>query len=331
MDKIDEKELDAIDIDAPLDESGTEAPEPEEPNIPTPKKSHKARTFVIISIILAILLIGASVYYWMFIHEKPADITSSTTSTAKVDTTPDPNDTTDYAKAIIDKIRISEASIKAAYPKSGIEDTDPSAPAYKYGSSTYYVSGNFGHSLMITNATAPGVYDADFNTAAEQAAISVLDKEDLTKTLSNFSYRYSNDNGTVTCSLSHLGYPVSISCANIRDYKAPSEAVAPFAKVYLASPEASQNSEVVFGQPNIVNKSGTFKKATVGIGGYEGVGGFAGLFYNDGKGWTYWRGTQSVIACKDYNTYALQKAFEGDECYVEGQTNDSVVTVTLKS
>jgi hypothetical protein len=330
MDQIDKKELETIDIDAPLNEPETEPSEPETPDIPSPKKSHKALIFVIISIIVAVLLIAASVYYWIFVRQAPANIISSSGTAAKVNTPADSTDTTDYAKNIIDKIRVSESSLATTYPKSKVEDTDPNAPAYKYGSTTYYVSGNFGHSLTITNSTAIGVYDPAFNTAGEQAAISVLDKESLTKKQTNFSYRYSNDNAKVVCNLSHLSYPVYISCANTRDYKTPSETVAPFAKAYLASPEVSKDSEVVFGQPNITNKTGSYKKATVGIGGFESSGGFAGLFYTKGKDWVYWRGTQSEIACADYNTYDLQKSFEGEACYVDGQVNDSAVVVTLK-
>ena len=330
MDEINKKELNTLNIDAPSDAPEVQPSEPETPQVPEPKKSRKAKLFAIIAIIIALLLVLGYAYYWFFIRQEPANIIASTNADTQTTATPDPSDTTDYAKDLITKVQASEASIKTTYPNSKVEESDPSAPAYKYGSATYYVSGSFGHSLLVTNSTAVGVYDAAFNTAAEQAAISVLDKENLTKTLSNFSYRYSNDNGTVTCSLSHLSYPVYISCANIRDYKAPSDAVAPFALAYFASPGVSKDSDVVFGQPNIVNKSGAYKKATVGIGGLEGTGGFAGLFYNNGKGWAYWRGTQSVIACSDYNTYDLQKSFAGDECYVDGQTTNSAVAVTLK-
>ncbi len=329
MDQIEKKELETIDIDAPLDESPVEPSEPETPNVPNLKKSHKG---LIVGIILTIvvLLLAAGAYYWFFVRQESAQIISAADTTA-VTPVADTSDTTDYAKDIIDKIRVSESSLKTTYPNSKVEDTDPNAPAYKYGAATYYVSGSFGHSLLVTNSTAPGVYDEAFNTAGEQAAISILDKENLTKKQSNFSYRYNNDNGQFICSLSHLSYPVYITCANTRDYKAPSETVAPFAKAYLASSEASQNSEAVFGQPTITNKAGAYKKATVGIGSFEGTGGFAGLFYTKGTDWVYWRGTQSEIACTDYNTYDLQKAFEGDACYNEAKATDSAVTVTIKS
>jgi hypothetical protein len=329
MDQIEKKELETIDIDAPLTESEVVPPESEVPNIPNPKKSRKSLIIGII-LIIVVLLVAGGAYYWFFVRQESAQIISAADDTAATPAT-DSTDTTDYAKDIIDKIRVSEASLKTTYANSKVEDSDPSAPAYKYGATTYYVSGNFGHSLLVTNSTSPGTYDEAFNTAGEQAAITILDKENLTKKQSNFSYRYSNDNGQVVCSLSHLSYPVYVTCANTRDYKAPSEAVAPFAKAYLASPEASQNSEVVFGQPTITNKAGAYKKATVGIGGFEGTGGFAGLFYTKGTDWVYWRGTQSEIACADYNTYDLQKAFEGETCYNEAQAKDSAVVVTLKS
>lgn len=326
MDDIDKKELETIDIDTPLSEPNAEPILSEAPNIPEPKKSRKGLVVGIVITVIVALLAAGFAYYWFYIKEDAASIVSTENAVSK---TEDPADTTDYAKDLIEKIRVNEASLKTTYPKSKVEDGGSSAPPYKYGSSTYYVSGDFGHSLLITDSS-DGTYDQVFNGAAEQIATSVLDAENLTKKQTNFSFRYSNDNGKVICSVSHLSYPVYISCANTQDYKAPSEAVAPFAKAYLASPETSGNSEIVFGEPKITTKNDGYKNATVGITSVEGVGGFAGLFYHNKAAWNYWQGTQSVIPCKDYNTYPLQKAFEGDECHLEGQDKLSSVVVTLK-
>lgn len=321
MDDIDKKDLETIDIETPIDETPAPAPEPVTPNIPPRKKSKKG---LVITIIIVLLLAAAGfAYYWFFVKEQQPTVTTTGDKQVSQVTTPS-DDTRDYAKELIDKIRGSEESIKSEFPNSKVENTDANAPAYMYGSNMYYVSGQFGYALLVTDS---GIFNEAFNSAGEKAAFAVLDKEELIKKEKEYLTTFINDN--VICSVSHESYPVYISCANTRDYKTPSENVQPFAKAYFMNPNAADESQIIFGQPTINEKSDGYKNATVGIGGYNGMGGFAGLFYGKNNVWTYWTGSQSIIPCEKYNTYELQKSFEGDPCYIEGQDENSIVIVTL--
>ncbi len=323
MDDLDKKDLETIDIETPIDETPPPTPVPVVPNIPSPKKSKKK---LIIGIIIALVLLAAAgfAYYWFFVKEEATTVTKSSEKIVAQVETPTA-DTRDYAKELIEKVRASVSNIKTEYPKSKVENTDAYAPPYKYGSNMYYVAGQFGYSLLITES---GDFNEAFNNSAEEAVFAVLEKENLVKDEEEYLITFTGD--TVVCNASNSSYPVYVSCANTRDYKTPSEIVEPFAKAYFASPNATDGSEIVFGQPKINEKSDGYKNASVSINGYNSSGGFAGLYSGKNNVWTFWKGSQSVIDCSEYNTFELQKSFEGDSCYIEGQTENSVVKVTLK-
>lgn len=319
MNDIDKQDLETIDIETPLDETSSPSPA-----FAAPKQKKSKKGLIITILVLVVLLaVAGFAYYWFFMKQEPATVTANgTESTAQTQTQVD--DGRDYAKEIIEKVRTSEAELVADYPNSKVEDSEDYAPAYMYGSNKYYVNGQFGHAITVTDT---GNLDEAFNAAGEQAAFTVLEKEELIKKQKDYLTTFINDN--VICTVSHNSYPVYIACANTRDYKEPSENVKPFAEAYFKNPNAADESQVVFGQPGIEQKSDGYKNAGMSIGAYEGVGGFAGLFYWKDNTWTYWRGTQNILPCSDYNTYELQKSFEGTECYVQGQIEDSVVIVTM--
>lgn len=126
-------------------------------------------------------------------------------------------------------------------------------------------------------------------------------------------------------------YPTFISCANITDYSKLATSVSPFANALFASVGTEYQENTVIYEPAITKVSDNYARAIVSISGYEGVGGYAGLFYSaDGaKNWVYWKGAQAEIPCEEYDTYALQKSFEGDSCYDESTDTSKRVEVTL--
>jgi len=78
------------------------------------------------------------------------------------------------------------------------------------------------------------------------------------------------------------------------------------------------------------SKTAGYKTAEVGLLAEAQFGGAAGLFYQTPDGmWHFFKGTQQIIPCGDYNTPDLKKAFLGSQCNVLKGTEDTLSTVTL--
>lgn len=288
---------------------------------PEPKKSKKA--LITVLVILGVVLLAGIGFalYMLFLQPKPADT---------VVTQPAPVvDQTDYAGDLMTKIETAENALVSTYPSLKIEDTpQPQAPAYKYSADRYYITGEFGHSITVRGPANSSAGDA-FMTATETVATDTFNEIDDVKVETiNFMKTYKNKN--VVCAVITDGYPLYISCANIRDYQEAAGAIEPFAKAYIAEADTTYLSTTVLREPTIIKKAAGYSKATMSIGTLNGVGGFAGLFYGKGNQWTYWRGSQGVLLCSDYDTYALQASFEGDTCLEAGTDTENTVKITLK-
>lgn len=321
------EELEVLSIDTPADNESAPVVVTE----PAPEPPKKKTKLVVLIVILSVLVLGGLTAGAYFLFFQPKTSTDVSTQAQNLPEKQPVEEVIDYAKIIIDKVRANEQTLAMNdYELSNVEDSEDSyAPPYQQALNSYYVTGDFGHSLIVSDTS-----DTDpmggFTTAAEKIANDTLLLENEMKvTNSEFNTRYVNQN--VVCSVSKASYPVSVSCANIRDYKAIATQLTPFATAYFDSEGEEYKTQLVFATPVIEKKADGYANATVSMGSYEGTGGFAGLFYSTGDTWTFWQGTQSIIACEDYNSYALQKSFEGEDCYKEtdGDIN-SKVTVTLK-
>ncbi|MES2630697.1 MAG: hypothetical protein V4611_01955 [Patescibacteria group bacterium] len=318
---INKDELATIDIETPIGEP--ETPQPETPIVPEPKKSKK-KIWILLSIIIALLLIGAGAfYYWFFIKEAPPIDNTAITQTV---TEPEVvEDTTDYAKELIEKIRTAEAALVTTYPEIKVENSDYNSPAYQPEKQVYYIAGKIGYGILVTDSSKFSSPEG-FNSETESVATTILDADKtLTKTGLETTIRYESAN--VLCSISHESYPFYASCANVRDYATLAAEITPFAEAFKKGENAQYLASSIFSVPTIVQGQDGYKNATVSTGAYESIGGYAGLYYGKDT-WTFWRGTQSQIPCVDFNTVELQKSFVGTSCYKENDLN-AKVKVTL--
>ncbi len=288
--------------------------------VPPPKKSNKG--LIVLIITLVVLLLGAlgTIAYLLFFQPK---------DTSTKDTTTTQQTTNDTAQKLADKVEAAiNEQLKTTYPNLKVSEGTGS-PAYKADGKDYAVYGNdFGVSLSVD--TNPTAYDQTGQVAIERIIKETLDGEaSLTSKSTDWQITYQSTDAICTTSLGSS--PVSLSCANTADYSALIKQMEPFAKAYFASAEGKINKTgVAFATPTITKKATSFSNAVVAIGSTESpVGGFAGLFYAKDANWTYWRGTQSIINCKDYNTNDLQRAFEGDTCYDTKAKASATVKVTL--
>lgn len=301
-------------------------PDPFQPPTP-PKKSRKGLIITLI-IVLVVLIVAAAAF--IFFRPKAGDTAinaQDTPAQTNTGTTEQPEDTEDYAQGWIDKIRASLADqLGSAYPTLPNESSD-GVPIYKVPGTGYYIlGGDFGKGFSLQ----AGVQTPTSIKAEQVINDTLAGDTSLTKADSEWRVTYQNDK--VICNVLGGGSPITVTCANIRDYAGTIAQLKPFVEAYLASEEGKAYGEGVgFGMVTITDKNDGYQTATIGMGSGESpVGGYAGLFYaKDGK-WSYFTGTQSVLSCSQYNTHDIQKAYEGEQCYDEATENDSAkVTVTL--
>lgn len=321
---IKQDELDSLEVDTQIEDTPPPESEPIEPVPVAPKKSKK-KLILIITLIVVLLAAAGVAAYFLFFQPKVSDTTAEDTpSTAQTAT---PQDTTDYAKDLIEKVRAAEIALQSTYPNSKVEDQpDAVGPGYTYGTDEYSVTGEIGYTIVVSNtgdANPSGPFITDISTAASS---TLFDEKTLTKSDDETVTLFQNEN--VICSVPKDSYPLYVSCANIRDYKQISEDVAPFAKAYFLAQDNPDKSSSGFHEPRIAKKSDGYASAVVSMG-VGGVGGFAGLFYSKDGNWIFWQGTQSAIDCAEYNTHALQKSFEGETCWDESTQGEAKVQVTI--
>lgn len=328
-DNINNSELETLNLNE--QQGSVPHPEPqaifaEPPQQQPPKKSKKGLIITLV-IILLLAIAGAVVY---FLYFQPKNDTTNNTTNTQTENEATPADTTDYAKVLIDKVLTSEKALTSEFPSIKVENTKAFAPAYKYESKEYYITGNFGYSVAVTNtvAAAPAATN-EFQKSILSAATKALGSDpSLRKNETEFVITYQSD--LVVCSLprSLTSPELSVSCANTRDYAKLAEDIKPFADALFIAQGEKNQSRSIFSDLKITEKADGYASATLGVGIYEGTGGYAALFYSKDNNWIFWKGMQAYINCSDYDTFALQTSFLGETCYDETTKSNSVVTLT---
>lgn len=323
-DNINNSELEALNLNE--QQGSVPHPEPqaiftEPPQQQPPKKSKKG---LIITLVIILLLAVAGVAAYL-LYFQPKNDTANNAETTKTEENTLPSDTTDYAKVLIDKVLTSEKALIAEFPGIKVENTDAIAPPYQYESNEYYVSGNFGYAVTVSNTAPVGATNTDaFPKKSLDTATKALSSDpSLRKNETEAAITYKSDQ--VNCSVSKSSTPLSVSCANTRDYAKIATDVKPFADALFVAQGEKSKSRSIFSNLKITEKADGYANATLSVGVFEGVGGYAALFYSKDANWIFWKGTQSQIACSAYDTFALQTSFLGDSCYDEATKTESTV------
>ena len=294
-----------------------------------PRKPHKSRTILLVLAGIFLLVGLGAVAYFVFFQPKTNSANESSATKTQNEQQSESTKTqqqTITAAALIEKVRTTLNEKQAvAYPGMTLENTDY-APAYKPAGSSYAVTApGDGHGFMVDPVPS------DYNQAAVDAITATIDETlvkegDLTAEASDWQTIYQNE--SLVCSVTTNSSPVTVLCADVSVYSDEITEARPFADAYAASDEGKNNTDMVFSLNRVVNKSGSYKNAQVSMSSYTSpVGGFAGLFYstNNGASWTFWRGTQSLISCSEYETPELTQAFLGEACYDDTNNAESVV------
>jgi len=308
-------------------------PDPEKP-----PRNPRLKLFIIGGSIALVLALIAAVIF--FFQSTESEDHPTTTPTAKTDT---PREVALTATSLIDEVRTAQKKIAVNSPElifsTSAADTKYS-PTYKYGTAPYYIRGTFGEDITAFDSSAANSSgDSDSPNGltmrkvvqdAQATAAAVFKSHSSLKETPGESYTTYYSDAHVICTLSTTLSSVTTTCADIKDYAPLAKTIQPLAESYLATVEDARADNLVFSNPQITQKSHGFTSAKIGISSLENVGGFAGLFYTKDNGWVFWRGTQSQILCSDYNSYALQTAFEGETCYDPAADNEHAsVMITL--
>lgn len=289
------------------------------------KQSHK-KAWITVAILGSIVLIGgiaAAVVLWL----------GNGTLIPSTPSTPDTSDNesvsqTNVAQKFIDEIEIS---VRAAFADT-ISDlaiaknaadapTVPVKQLEDYG--FYVVSGN---TTSITASSPSYVASSgSFETTAHTAILDVFDRYATPQIAGEEDalYGYYGDDSFI-CVVSPL-YPVSVTCTNSSDYEETAKAIAPFAAL-IPNPNGEPGTSPDLVLQNLVIRDSLtpgYQTATLSVHAYQGVGGYAALFYSVDNEWRFFKGTQSILECSDYSTPDLQKAYEGERCYDTTTDNEN--------
>lgn len=291
----------------------------EEP--PRRKKGPLIPILIIIGIF--IVLVGAAAGVALYINANQKDDEPETT--AQVEDTSKAEELTDKVKAAIDK------ELKVTYPAITTESST-GAPAYSVPQKDYAVfSSKFGTTLSIAEkeGTPPATSVEVTAAAIEKVANDTLSADDSLKQSAN-ELRTIYQSSSVVCTVSIGVLPVTVSCADVEDYAGLIKGVVPFAEAYLASDEGKQNGkDIAFSDPTVSEKANGYSNAKVSMGSTSSIGGFSGLFYAKDGNWAFWKGSQSLLPCSDYNSSDLQRSFLEEECFDTVNNNNATVIVTL--
>lgn len=284
----------------------------------TPKRSHKKRN-LIIALIVVILLIPAVIWavYWF---ATPQQSTKNTTNTTVVDS----------AESIINKInaKLTDTSSKnhrkaTITQSTPLSDTPASGPSYKVGKADYYVSTTETYGLSITKQgmTAESSIDEDFNQTVTDQIVSVLSDADYKMSDTTDIANY--ESATVVCNIAAEGSPVAVTCANKSAYTKISDNLKPFVTAYTSVTSDNADIRTTYSDLTITNSEvAKYQHASVNV--TQGMSGAVLLFYRFDEGtWKFFKGTQNILSCTEYNTVEITSAFKGEKC-MDGETESTV-------
>lgn len=324
------------------------APQPLPDPTPVPtaivpaKKSRKGLVFALIGILL--IALGLASGWYLFGRDDSAKNTASKTPATTQTTTK----TTNPVKTEVLQPADIIAKVKTEAAKSGtLVDADTVtqlksgqisyrmgtySPAYKPAGYDFYISaGTGGSSVTLVSYYSSGMpLPTSTETSIRTAVMQLYKDLGLTKTdtygdaeSSSLTQVYTGKG--VVCTIDDTTAQVSPTTVNCGLISAYADAAAKAKPVITALP--SLTSTTFFGPVKIKDSQADgYQNAQVSVGDVKDMGGYAALFYKkDGGSWKYFKGTQEIIPCTEYNTTDIRNAFMGDACWDNTTNKESTV------
>lgn len=288
------------------------------------EQSHTKRTIVIAVVALLLIAVGALGVY--FAMNQPKQETKETVATneepVKVE-----EDTT-VSEALVGEI---STELGTKFVNEGSR-----APVYKPDGYDYHVRSSVEYQTQMT-----GIEDKAKNTL--ELIRETLKKRGYTETVTqdledgamfeaNFTGKHALCYVYMIAGISDIdsdGSSAGIACSDIETYAPEAEKMKPFVEAYMQSDQYETGGNMLYSGLTIKESSvAGYSNAELGVGTVDGVGGFAALFYRTSENaeWKFFIGTQNNLACTQYDTLELKKAYVGTECF---DAKDTLTTVKL--
>ncbi|MCX6728219.1 MAG: hypothetical protein NTV39_00400 [Candidatus Saccharibacteria bacterium] len=316
--------------------------------VATPKRKRKLKKWMIIVPVLLVLVVaaGAGAFY-LANNKKPVPEKTKTpavSKTASVKAVPSLKPT--------DVVTKVQDYIKTKYPQVMPEGTkltgeqiyfkdSSAAPNWKIPGEKFYVSYSDNGAAKTDiyynwESVADNIVSARYMAISGAAIKSLTDQGFVKNTDSVYgegSGSVAYTKGDVVCVTSSpdngtISPPSSLACGQISKYTKNLESykeIEPYALAIAKSGEMDVGAVFSFSELKAGIKG--YKNAKVGLsnaGTY--VGGSMGLFYKSPTGdWQFFKGSQSLIMCKDFNTKDIQYAFAFESCYDDNKTGDAAM------
>lgn len=307
-------------------------------------KRNKKALIIVIVVAVVLCLLGAVFAAIMANRggdEKQEDQDSSATVPAEDDKPAEgseeaPKDNDGVVKATVTKV---EAALKS-YLNEGeewfvFEDEDSTRPLYQ--SSTMKAATSLNRSFGFIGNSTKEYGDEDFEEVwakigdgkLEEAVRKVLADDGFVEVGQDWNPvpEMINYETGVICTGIGSGLPLYFGCGHISWLDAEKvNLINALAEAYNAKEGhfvGSLDAEVANIKDSEVKPYQTISANLFGA---------AGLFYRTSPEaeWKFFMGTQSVLACDDYDTEELRNAYAGEVCYDTEKNEDSVVTATEK-
>lgn len=319
-------EVKAIPVEKPTpDENTTAVESTEPPRVPAeqPRRKRHLGLFALLLLVLAALAVAAG-YLLKELQTENDTKSAQPSSVAEKPHTPQSTDITGLLTNISQDLSGGAVTHDRAAPDYTVSGYDFAARGDKEKSSGIAIEVPK-ETIDVTMTKAENALTAKkFSKSAKQPTepINGLVKYENTDTICGVS----NNESEATANNRNSVY---VDCALKNTYTETAKTQKPFYDALRASKSDDQSRSV--GYPRISDsRTRGYKTAEASIYNEAQGGGAMGLFYMvpGATKWEFFRSTQEIVPCSDYNTNDLKRAYYGERCFDIG-TNSDTMTVGM--
>ncbi|MGB4761822.1 MAG: hypothetical protein WBP12_00530 [Candidatus Saccharimonas sp.] len=305
------------------------SPGSQTPVTPSPGNRPKSRKVLIVSVIMVVALILCVTVAWLLLGKNQSSQTTqqaSPTGHADKEEVLSAKAPEDIISKVYDDLATDYTVLDMAKnnnPKAG------EASVQKVVSTSQYQVKGYGYSSNYDGGVSLSIFVGPINQATDKAPrdVDIKLRKQIANTYTQFGLTKIDaiDDGLIVTNvytskdiICFVAEPdtdalnVGASCGEISKYEAAAKAAQPFAVLLKIDDDANN---VVFA-PKIVDSSvDGYQRAEVSNGRINGGGGVALFYKKDGGEWIYFKSTQQLIGCTEYNSVDLHNAFKGEPCY----------------